>query len=194
MLTNLLTIALAISLTACGTTSSGLKYSASTETPPRASIATQPIVVGAFQDQRDGDKKWLGVIRGGFGNHLKTLEADRPVDGMVKEAFEDGLRARKVLIAAGSNAQLTGKILKLNADQVVRREGVAEVELTVSDQQGAKRFTKTYTHNRIEGSVFSVQTGVLASIDDLRNVLQRTLSELIDKALDDSELRAALQI
>lgn len=184
----------AVLLSACGTTSGNLKYTASVEQPPKASVSSQLVVVGTFQDQRDGDKKWLGVIRGGFGNHLKTLEADRPVAGMVKEAFEEGLRARKVAIAPSANGQLTGKIIKLNADQVVRREGVAEVELTVTDQQGAKRFAKTYTHNRIEGSVLSVQTGVLASIDDLRDVLQRTLSELVDKALDDPELRAALQI
>lgn len=190
----LLPALLALLLTACGTTSSSLKYSASPENPVAAAKAAQPVTVGTFQDLREGDKKWLGVIRGGFGNHLKTLEADRPVYLMVREAFEDGLRARTVSVASGSNEQLTGKIIKLYADQVVRREGNAEVELTVTDQQGVKRFTKTYTHSRLEGSVLSMQTGVFASIDDLRDVLQKTLSELVDKALDDPELRAALKI
>lgn len=185
---------LVLLLSACGTTASSLKYAASTEKPIQVSKTAQPVTVGAFQDLRDGDKKWLGVIRGGFGNHLKTLEADRPVDGMVKQAFEDGLSARKVSVASGGNAQLTGKIIKLNADQMVRREGTAEVELAVIDLQGAKRLSKTYTHSRTEGSILSLQTGALASIDDLRDVLQRTLSELVDKALDDPELRSALNI
>lgn len=186
--------ALAFALTACGTTTSGLKYSASAEQPIRISRAALPVTVSTFQDMRDGDKKWLGVIRGGFGNHLKTLEADRPVNSMVKDAFEDGLRARKVSVGPGASAQLTGKIIKLYADQYIRREGFAEVELTVTDQQGTKRLSKTYMHKRLEGSAVTLQTGVLASIDDLRDVLQRTLSELVDKALDDQEMRAALNI
>ena len=151
-------------------------------------------MVGTFVDERDGDKKWLGVIRGGFGKHLKTLEADRPVDAMVKAAFEDGLRVRKVGIADNAALRLSGKISQLYADQLVRREGVANIELNVVDVQGNRHFTKTYTVNRIEGSPITLATGVLASIDDLREVLERTLSELVDKALDDPELRTALQI
>ena len=194
MFKSMFPVALALVLSACGTTASGLKYSPSTEQTPRASLAAQPAMVGTFVDERDGDKKWLGVIRGGFGNHLKTLEADRPVDAMVKAAFEDGLRVRKVGIADNAALRLSGKISQLYADQLVRREGVANIELNVVDVQGNRHFTKTYTVNRIEGSPITLATGVLASIDDLREVLERTLSELVDKALDDPELRTALQI
>jgi hypothetical protein len=42
--------------------------------------------------------------------------------------------------------------------------------------------------------VLSLATGVLASVDDLRAVLEKTLRDAIDKALDDSALRAALQL
>lgn len=194
MLNKLLPVVIAVTLSACGTTATGLKYSASAEQPPRASVSLQPVKVGAFQDQREGDKKWLGVIRGGFGNHLKTLEADRPVDEMVKAAFEDGLRARKVTVAPNPQGLLSGKITKLYADQLVRREGFAEMELTITDPQGVRRFSKSYATNRVEGSPVTLATGVLASIDELRDVLERTLSDLVDKALDDPELRSALQI
>ena len=97
-------------------------------------------------------------------------------------------------IADNAALRLSGKISQLYADQLVRREGVANIELNVVDVQGNRHFTKTYTVNRIEGSPITLATGVLASIDDLREVLERTLSELVDKALDDPELRTALQI
>lgn len=194
MLKSLFPMVLALTLSACGTTASVLKYSPAPDQLPRATVSIQPAMVGTFADEREGDKKWLGVIRGGFGNHLKTLEADRPVNAMVKSAFEDGLRARKVGLAENAPLRLSGRIAKLYADQLVRREGVAEVELVVADAQGNKRFSKTYTVNRVEGSAITLSTGVFASIDELRNVLERTLTDLVDKALDDPELRAALQI
>jgi len=194
MLKFLIPAILALALSACGSTSGSLKYSAPEGNTLRASTTAQAVLLGAFTDQRDGDKNWLGVIRGGFGNHLKTLTADRPVTEIVRTAFADGLRARGVSIAATNANQITGKIITFNADQMVRREGNAEIELTVRDPQGATRFAKTYTANRLEGSIVSLSTGVLASVEDLRAVLERTLSDVIDKALDDPELRSALQI
>lgn len=194
MLKSVFPVVLLFALSACGTTASGLKYSPTQEHSLRTSVSAEPRAVGAFVDERDGDKKWLGVIRGGFGNHLKTLEADRPVDTMVKAAFEDGLQARKVNLADNGGPRLSGTIVKLYADQLVRREGVAEIELSVADVQGNKRFAKTYKVNHVEGSPVTLATGVFASIEDLREVLEKTLSELVDQALDDPELRAALQI
>lgn len=190
----LLPLLAALALTACGTTNGSLKYGASAERPPLVSRSTQVVVVGSFQDQREGDKRWLGVIRGGFGNHLKTLEADRPVTDIVREAFVDGLRARHVNAGGSGGTGLNGRIVTLYADQVVRREGNAEIEMTVVDAAGALRLKKTYKTSRTEGSAVSLATGVLASVEELRAVLERTLSDTVDQALDDPELRAALAI
>jgi uncharacterized lipoprotein YajG len=184
----------ALTLTACGTTGGALKYSTSPDNPPRAATTKQTVAVGSFADEREGDKKWLGVIRGGFGNHLKTLEADRPVSDMVHDAFVDGLKARQVSSAADGASRLSGRILTLYADQMVRREGNAEIELTVKDAAGNLRLKKTYKTSLSEGSALSMATGVLASVEDLRAVLEKTLSQVVDKALDDPEMRAALAI
>lgn len=184
----------ALVLAACGTTNGNLKYIASAERPSLASRSTQTVIVGNFDDQRDGDKKWLGVIRGGFGNHLKTLEAERPVNEIVRDAFADGLRIRNVALSERAAPRLSGRIITLYADQVIRREGNAEIEVTVVDATGAVRLKKAYKTTRIEGSMLSMSTGVMASVEDLRAVLERTLSETVDKALDDPELRSALGI
>jgi uncharacterized lipoprotein YajG len=194
MLKKLIVTAGVVVLSACGSTSGGLKYAASGQQAPKVSAAQAAVVVGPFQDMREGDKNWLGVIRGGFGNHLKTLTSDRPVTELVQGAFADGLRARTVAIGAGNANRLTGKIIQLHADQMIRREGVAEVELQVVDAQGTPRLTRIYTATVLEGSALSMSTGVFASLDDLKAVLEKALSQVVDKALDDPDLRLALKI
>jgi uncharacterized lipoprotein YajG len=181
-------------LTGCGTTSVGLKYSADAVVA-KASPTAPPLTVGTFVDQRGKPGNYLGSIRGGFGNPLKTLEADQPVGELVKAALSDGLRARGAVIdPASSQYQISGAIKRLDCNQYVRREAYVELDITVVDKNGQQRFTRTYNAANVDGSVLSLATGVLASVDDLRAVLEKTLRDAIDKALDDSALRAALQL
>jgi len=126
---------------------------------------------------------------------LKVLALDKPVSDVIKAAFEDGLKARGASpTLTGGQPQLTGVIRKFECDQYVRREATIELELTVLDSSGHTKFTRNYRSNNIDGSILTLSTGVFASIDDLRVVMERTLRETVDKALDDSALRAALQI
>lgn len=181
-------------LAACGTTSVGLQYA-----PPAAvskvGASAKPVTVVAFADSRGEPANWLGAIRGGFGNPLKNLESNRPVAELVGAAFADGLRARGVALdpSSGTN-RIAGTIKKLDCNQYVRREGNAEIEVRVVGANGQTRFAKTYSANKVDGSVLSMSTGVFASVDDLRVTLEATLREVVDKALDDADLRAALQI
>jgi hypothetical protein len=88
---------------------------------------------------------------------------------------------------------LTGVIRKFECSQYVRREATIELELTVLDANGQTKFTRSYRTNNVDGSMLTLSTGVFASIEDLRVVMERTLRETVDKALDDTALRAALQ-
>jgi uncharacterized lipoprotein YajG len=152
-------------------------------------------MVGSFTDQRGEPANWLGAIRGGFGNPLKNLESDRPVSALVQAAFADGLRARGVKTDESSPFQISGVIRKLDCNQYVRREANADIEITVIDRaSGQTRFSRTYTAANIDGSMLSLSTGIFASVDDLRAVTEKTLREVVDKALDDSALRAAMQL
>jgi Uncharacterized lipoprotein len=158
--------------------------------------ASSAISVGSFVDSR-GEKQpsWAGAIRGGFGNPLKVLELDRPVADVVRTAFSDALRARGVGPAtAGSGLQLSGVVRKFECDQYVRREATVEIELTVIDAGGQSKFTRVYRGNNVDGSSMTLSAGVFGSVDELRAVMEKTLRETIDKALEDSALRAALQI
>lgn len=73
-----------------------------------------------------------------------------------------------------------------------RRGGEAEIELVVLDAQGAVRLSKTYVAEIEEWATMAV--GVFGSIDDLQAVLEKALSQVVDKTLDDAELRAALEV
>lgn len=188
----LIAVLLTGALSACSTTNVGLNYTAP-PTVSRAAANAQPVTVGTFIDQRNEKPNWLGVIRGGFGNHVKTLESSQPAVELVQTAFADGLRSRGVRTGAGG-LQLRGTVRKLYCDQVIRREANVVVELSVSGADGQPRFTKTYEANRIEGSALAMNTGVFASTEELRLVLERALQEVVDKALDDPALRAALRI
>lgn len=182
----------AANLAGCGTSSAGLKYEG--DTGPKVNLSGASISVGAFVDQRGETPTWLGVIRGGFGNPIKTIEGDRPVAELVRTGFTDGLKARGYQVSPDAPVTLTGTVRRLDADQYVRREANAEIEVRLTRKGAATpAFERTYSANRVEGSALSLKTGIFGSVEDLRAVLQKTLGEVIDKALDDPGLRAALR-
>ena len=194
MLKRILLAAFITTLCACSTTKVDLKYSADSPVT-KVSTAVPPLMLGTFLDQRSESSNWLGAIRGGFGNPLKNLESERPVAELVRAAFADGLRARGVVVdEASAQRQITGVIKRLDCSQYVRREAYANIEITVIDKAGQKRFARTYAAENVDGSLLSASGGIFASVESLRAVLEKTLREAVDKALDDSELRAALQL
>ncbi len=181
-------------LSACSTTTVGLKYSAVSPVT-KVSAKTPPVTLGVFQDQRGVSPIWLGAIRGGFGNPLKYLEAERPVAEMVQAAFADGLNARGIAVDKSSpQYQIAGVITKLDCSQLVRREAHVYIQITVSDKTEQQRFSRLYKADNVDGSVLSMDVGLFASVEDLRVVLEKTLHDVVNQALDDSELRNVIQL
>lgn len=182
-------------LTACTATSKvDLRYS-----PPsnvQAAKQNAAVNVGSFTDSRGETKTWVGTIRGGFGNHLKDLDTNEPVSKVVEQSFKDALQARGVNVNAPSTPlKISGVVKTLIGDQVARREANVAIDVSVIDSgSGQTRFNRIYTANVIDGSALTMATGVFASVEDLRAVIEKALRETIDKVLDDKDLRAALQI
>ena len=80
------------------------------------------ITVNRFIDDRGEPPRWLGAIRGGFGNPLKTLEIDETVAAMVQTAFAEGIRARGGAAPSGARRfEIRGVVKRLDCNQVVRR-------------------------------------------------------------------------
>lgn len=180
-------------LTACTTDAVGLRY----ERSPGAAAAgaTAPAVsVGSFTDQRGESAVWLGAIRGGYGQPLKTLDVSPSVAAVVQGAFADGLRARGFQGAGVHAYQIVGTIRKFDCSQYVRREAHAVIEIAVFNSATGKQvFSQTYSADSLDGSLLSLKTGYFASVDELRALAEKTLAEVVDKALDDSALRNAMR-
>jgi hypothetical protein len=119
---------------------------------------------------------------------------DQPVATLVATAFTDGLRSRRFTVTdANPVFQLSGLIRKLDCNQIVRREANVDIELRLKHlPSGRLSFVRTYSENSIEGSIMSFNTGVFASVWDLRLLTENTLRKVVDNALDDNAFRNAL--
>ena len=184
-------------LAACGTTQSPMAYA---PTVPVSTTASRPLVtvVEPVANQRragSNDPRWIGTIRGGYGNPVKTLEADRPVDQVVASAFSDALTSRGLQAATGAGRYaLAITIYQFDANQYVRREATADFGIRVTERATGREVwsdrTKAYN---VDGSILSLSTGVFASVDDLKRVALRSMSEAVDTLLDKPGFRAALR-
>jgi Short C-terminal domain len=188
-------VLLCLVLAACSaTTQTKLSYAPATGVN-KFPAEVPPISVGTFTDERGESPTWYGAIRGGFGNPLKVLESDRPIALMVQDAFSNGVKARGVIPdATASSVQISGVIKKLQCDQVAKREADIEIEVLLTDvRSGQQRFRQLYTTTLVEGSALALNTGIFGSVEDLRQTAEKALNQTVDKALDDSTLRLALQ-
>lgn len=180
---------IALMSAACSTTRVDLGYVSSSAVKSQSSGVVQ---LGSFTDDRGEPSNWLGAIRGGFGNPLKNLETSIPVNKLVEAAFSDGLRSRGIDVQSGNTKRLiTGSIKKLDCNQIVQREANAAIDIKVIDLTSqAIIFSRSYSSTKYENT--GLATGVFASVEDLRILTEKALQEVIDKMMDDSELRVAL--
>jgi hypothetical protein len=182
------------SLAGCGTTPVKVGYRPEANVNPFPASSAR-VSAATFVDDRGEPPRWLGAIRGGFGNPLKVLETDETVAVIVQKAFDEGIRARRGSPAQASGAlEIRGNIKKLDCSQYVRREAHGVIEVAVVEvATGRERFRRTYTADAVDGSIVSLSTGIFASVDDLRGVAEQVVKQLVDKALDDPSLRDALR-
>ena len=189
----LLVSLLAIGSAACTTTLVPLKYQAA-NAPSRAGADTPLISVGTIEDARSTDHgaDWLGAIRGGYGNRLKTLRTEKPMQQVVEDAFAEGLRARGVFAEPGQGKfTLEGKIEKLDCSEYFNLEAHAHTQITVSRTDTREvLYTTMVRADQTEGGFGA---GIFGSVETLRVLAERTLREMVDKALDDPALRNAVQ-
>ena len=187
-------LALVTMLCGCVTRQVGLVYSAPAAATLPASERHPVVAIKTIIDGRSNDAYWLGAIRGGYGNPLKTLKTDQPVKDVVAQAFSDALAARGLLTPTGSETtDLTLTIHRFDCNQFIRREAHADFEITLTDARtGSRVYTDRVTADDVNGSVLAMDVGVFASVDNLRMVAVGTMRGAIDKALDKAAFQAAV--
>ncbi|WP_207459146.1 YajG family lipoprotein [Azospirillum sp. SYSU D00513] len=178
-------------LAGCSSTPVSLRYNAPT-TLSKPEGAKPVVEVISVTDARENTAR-IGAIRGGYGNPLKTLTAATPVPDMVRQAFLDGLAARGLL--AESNTGLYGLeigVKRLDSSQLVRREAHTHLQLSVVEKStGRPVYNKAIEDNRSDEGSF-VETGILASVEDLRKITNDSMQAAVDQALDNPAFLAAV--
>ena len=166
----------------CSSPPADLAYSPTAPITPQNSAPLVAVV--RVTDARDEkDPTYVGAIRGGFGNPLKTLTTTRPVGEEVRAAFEAALQARG-LLGPRAPMQLDVTLTELSANQYHRREGHTALSLALVDRATGRPVIQDKEDVlKINGSVVTFDAGVFASLDDLRAVAALSLSTAIDQAL-----------
>jgi uncharacterized lipoprotein YajG len=153
-------------------------------------VASPEIASVAVTDQRKEAPTRLATIMGGFGNPLKTLDTPKPVKDVVADAFNEGLQARGMLASSATPYRIFVTLRKFDADMIVGRTARIDLTMQVANQNGHIVFQRDVADSVSDMKFF--QTGVFASIDDLRALSQTVLDRTVDRLLDDPSFRSAV--
>lgn len=177
--------------TACSTHSVSLAYKPATA--PQQVSGDVRIAVGDFTDNRGEPPRWLGAIRGGYGNPLKTIEGAKTVSELVKDVIREALQTRG-LFAENAPLVISGWIQKLDGDQYARKEATAQLQLILSERaSGREIINRPASSSQIAGSMMTMKSGVFGSVEDVRGLIERVLSEAVDSFVASSAFNDAIR-
>jgi uncharacterized lipoprotein YajG len=176
-------------LTGCETSQVNLSYDPSGVKAVPAT-ATNSVELISVADRRKHAANWLGAIRGGYGNPLKTLETVIPVKDLVAKAYEDGLKARGLFASNNGKFGVKINVVQFDCNQYARREAHIRLDISLVELPSGKNlYDSVVAVDKVTGSIVTFDAGIFASIEDLRKVANEILQEAIDKALDDQKFR-----
>jgi hypothetical protein len=164
---------------------------------PIAAVKVEPdakavAVVGTITDLRhEEDPRWFGAIRGGFGNPLKKLTGDRPMNETVAQSLSDALKERGLLGSSdGAAVRVEGSIQALECNYYFNRDAHAQLQLNLVD---AKSGVLLYSQSqRTDNSEGGVGAGIFGDPNHLAEFMQKTLNQTIDKFFSDPTFMAVL--
>ncbi len=171
-----------------------MSYESIIATENTGSLGPSVVTVSSVNDARGVGSLWVGAIRSSYGFPIKVLESSKPVQELVKIAFEDGLRSRKLLSSSKSKLSLEIVINKLDCSQLIRREAHVHLIINVVSSQN-HRSIKAFpvTVDVTSGSIFTLDFGFFASVEDLMKIMNGALHDAVDKFLENPEFRAIIR-
>ncbi len=177
-------------LAGCSTHMSKVEYEGSGAVAGEAEPVIGQVIVS---DSRDTDSNWLGAIRGGYGNRLKTLRTEESTDVMVDKMYTSALEKSGIYSSSDSAPfQLNVEITKFDCSYYFNREAHAHVNVSLLRKADAKiAFEKSYKTDLTESGVGA---GIFGDVDTLRDLAEEAMNETIDKMLGDSEFMTSLTV
>ena len=182
-------IIVAISLSSgCSTNRVGLNYEGHPETKKLILSGIGEVVVF---DNRGTDANWLGAVRGGYGNVLKTLNTELPVDEIVEIVYRQAFVEYGYLDEPDGHVRFIARVEKLDCSQLVNREAHVNITISLIDRNtDALLFSESYQTNLTESA--GLNSGVFGNVETLRDLAEEALNENIDKSMTDLSFVAAL--
>lgn len=173
----------------CSTRMVHLRYNPQQPLPAVAGVPKVAAV--AVLDQRKDDPDWMGAVRGGYGNPLKSLKVKDSVAAQYQQALMEALQ-RRGLYAAADNAgcRLSVAIRRLDSIYIMNLEANVEVTYTLSDAAGARLYENTAATRREESAH---GLGIAANMDSFQAFTEKTIYENIDMIVSDPGLIEALR-
>lgn len=182
-----------VALTGCAASDKTVSLTYDAPSTVQSFQADTSLAIGQFKDVRGNGVNWLGAIRGGYGNPVKTLYSEKTVKEVVEDVFLAALKARNLTPSETAPRTLDVTINELNSSQYARREAHVDLLVTVRDStDNSVLFERTAKADQVNGSVLALNTGIMADPEELRALLDQTLEQAVDDILDDTEFRAAL--
>ena len=158
-----------LALAGCGTTRLPIAYTPNSAQFGRGAPVVAEIAATDARGETAADANWVGTIRGGFGNPLKRLEADRPVSEVVADAARSALRVRGLLGDAAAPYRVQVKVDQLEADQVARREAKVRLHFSwLGRADGRPLFENEGQADVVTGSIVTFEAGVFGSVEELQ--------------------------
>jgi hypothetical protein len=149
------------------------------------------VAVGAVQDSRGTASNWLGAIRGGYGNVIKSLYTERDTHTVIEEALRSALDARGASPdSTAPDFVIDVNVLKFDTSYFFNKEAHAHFTLILKNAARETLFTQTYVTDIEQGGVGA---GIFGDVESLAAFANEALNKNIDKALDDPNLMFALQ-
>ena len=178
--------ATALLLCSCETAQVSLDYQ---PYPGQALPGRPDYTVGRFINMRGEGSFYLGTVRTPIGAPIENVTLHTPVEEAVKNAFAHALNTRGMLASpTGANYIITGEILELYCQMIVRPYAYARVRVNVVKAgSGQIVFSRVYAGER-QSAAYRPGSG--SPVPLLRDLTSRALQDAVDRAVDDPELRS----
>ena len=178
----------ALLLSGCSTHMTKVEYEGAGINSQGVTPSINEVVVS---DDRGTDSDWLGAIRGGYGNVLKTLRTEDSTDVVVDRMYTDAL-VKSGIYTESTDAPYTlkVKITKFDCSYYWNREAHAYVDVSLIDNLTSNaKFSKSYKTDEVEAGAGA---GIFGNVDTLRDLAENTMNKTVDKMLADSEFIKSL--
>ena len=158
----------------------------------RALLSPATLSVVQVVDKRgEPDPTWYGAIRGGYGNPLKTLHSDKPIDQTVQDALVVALAARGIRLDRNASApSLMVTVAAFEADRVIRSEVAIRLDVVVKSPSGDTIYSHETSEDRVKFG--GLGEGIFADPKDLQAFTQSTMDRAINEAIDAPGFLAAI--